>query len=74
MYHADTLLAETGNQLYVNSYIEGAIDYIFGQTARAWFENVDLYSIRAGGSITANGRDSESNKSFYGKSSQNQVN
>ncbi|KAL7274783.1 hypothetical protein RUND412_002305 [Rhizina undulata] len=62
--YQDTLLAETGNQLYINSYIEGAVDFIFGQTARAYFQNVEI-GVKAAGTITANGRDSESNVSYY---------
>lgn len=62
--YQDTLLANDGNQLYVNSYIEGATDFIFGQQARAWFHNVTINTV-APGYITANGRDSDSNVSFY---------
>ncbi|KAL7274025.1 hypothetical protein RUND412_003096 [Rhizina undulata] len=62
--YQDTLMAETGNQLYINSYIEGAVDFIFGQYARAYFQNCDL-AIRAAGTITANGRSSSSGVSYY---------
>ncbi|KAL7265813.1 hypothetical protein RUND412_011660, partial [Rhizina undulata] len=62
--YQDTLLAETGNQLYINSYIEGAVDFIFGQYARAYFQNVEI-GIKAAGTITANGRDSSDNVSYY---------
>ncbi|KAL7269947.1 hypothetical protein RUND412_007358 [Rhizina undulata] len=62
--YQDTLLANEGYQIYANSYIEGATDFIFGQRARAWFENVDI-GVKANGWITANGRDSEDNVSFY---------
>jgi len=62
--YQDTLLAEQGYQLYVNSYIEGAVDFIFGQEGVAWFENCDIYTIGAG-AVTASGRDSESNPSYY---------
>lgn len=62
----DTLLAQEGNQLYANSYIEGATDFIFGQEGVAWFENCDLRIASASlGYITANGRDSSSNPSYY---------
>lgn len=43
----DTVLAQTGNQVYANSLIEGATDFIFGQNAPAWFENVDLRVLTA---------------------------
>jgi polygalacturonase len=60
----DTLLAETGLQLYAKSLIVGAVDFIFGQTALAWFENIDIRTI-ATGSITASGRSSSTNPSWY---------
>jgi len=62
--YQDTLLAQTGTQLYAKSLIVGAVDFIFGQTALAWFENVDIRTIAAG-CITASGRDSSSNPSWY---------
>ncbi|KAH7025592.1 carbohydrate esterase family 8 protein [Macrophomina phaseolina] len=62
----DTLLAQEGKQVYANSYIEGATDFIFGQKAVAWFENCDLRIASASlGYVTANGRDSSSNPSYY---------
>lgn len=62
--YQDTLLAETGNQLYASCYIEGAVDFIFGQTARIWVAGRTIASIGAG-AITANGRDSDDNVSYY---------
>ncbi|KAF3018557.1 hypothetical protein E8E14_012686 [Neopestalotiopsis sp. 37M] len=62
----DTLLAQTGNQVYANSLIQGATDFIFGQNAPAWFENVDLRVLTASlGYVTANGRSSDSGTSIY---------
>lgn len=43
----DTVLTNEGNQVYVNSKIEGATDFIFGQLSRAWFENCDIRLISA---------------------------
>lgn len=43
----DTVLAQTGQQVYANSLIEGATDFIFGQSAPAWFENVDIRVLTA---------------------------
>ncbi|KAI0966921.1 family 8 carbohydrate esterase [Xylaria arbuscula] len=61
----DTVLANKGLQYYSNCEITGATDFIFGQQAQAWFEGVDI-RVRAGGYyITANGRDSTSNPSYY---------
>ncbi|EEA21242.1 hypothetical protein TMatcc_009352 [Talaromyces marneffei ATCC 18224] len=62
--YQDTLLAETGLQLYAKSLIVGAVDFIFGQAALAWFENIDIRTIAAG-SVTASGRSSATNPSWY---------
>lgn len=45
--YQDTVLAQTGNQIYANSLIEGATDFIFGQNSPAWFENVDIRVLAA---------------------------
>ncbi|HEX6280055.1 MAG TPA: pectate lyase [Pyrinomonadaceae bacterium] len=47
----DTLYAKNGRQYYRDSYIEGHVDYIFGQ-ASAVFENCRIHS-KADGYITA---------------------
>ncbi|KAL0636222.1 hypothetical protein Q9L58_004783 [Maublancomyces gigas] len=60
----DTLLANEGNAVYAKSYIDGATDFVFGQRQRAWFDGVDI-RVKAKGWITANGRDSDSNQSYY---------
>lgn len=62
--YQDTLLAETGNQIYANCYIEGAVDFIFGQYARAWIVGSTIASIGAG-AITANGRASDDDDGSY---------
>ncbi|KAF9064199.1 pectin lyase fold/virulence factor [Rhodocollybia butyracea] len=41
----DTLLAETGNQYYGFCYIEGAVDFIFGQHAFAFFQKNTIASV-----------------------------
>lgn len=62
----DTVLANKGAQVYAKCYIEGATDFIFGQTATAWFDGSDIRVLSASlGYITANGRDSSSNPSYY---------
>lgn len=64
--YQDTILAQEGAQVYAKSYIEGATDFIFGQKAKAWFDGVDIRVLAASsGYITANGRDSSSNPSYY---------
>jgi len=62
--YQDTLLANTGNQLYAKCLIVGAIDFIFGQVATAWFEKVDIRTIGTGW-VTASGRDAASNPSWF---------
>ena len=39
----DTLYAKNGRQFYQNCYLEGAVDFIFGQAA-AVFENCEIHS------------------------------
>jgi pectinesterase len=63
--YQDTLLAQTGNQVYGNCYIEGAVDFIFGQHARIWIDSTDIRVSAGGGAITANGRASSSDVSYY---------
>ncbi|KAL5495232.1 hypothetical protein ACEPAI_695 [Sanghuangporus weigelae] len=62
--YQDTLLAQSGTQVYLMSYIEGAVDYIFGQHAQAYFEGNTIAS-KGAGCITANGRPGDSDSSIY---------
>lgn len=45
--YQDTVLAETGYQLYAGCLIEGATDFIFGQYSPAWFESCDIRVLEA---------------------------
>jgi pectinesterase len=63
--YQDTLLAQIGNQAYGKCYIEGAVDFIFGQHAVAWFDQCDIRITAAGGAITADGRPSSSDPSYF---------
>ncbi|KAI0801010.1 pectin lyase-like protein [Fomes fomentarius] len=54
----DTLLANVGTQYYANSWIEGAVDFIFGQKASMWITRSIIHTIRDG-NITASGRSSD---------------
>ena len=63
--YQDTLLSETGNQVYGKCYIQGAVDFIFGQHARTWIDSTDIRVSASGGAITANGRSSSSDVSYY---------
>lgn len=47
----DTLYAKNGRQFYIDSYIEGSVDFIFGQAA-AVFENCEVHS-KGDGYLTA---------------------
>ncbi|KAK0102395.1 hypothetical protein ONS95_006015 [Cadophora gregata] len=62
--YQDTLLANTGNQVYGKCYIEGAVDFIFGQHAVAWITRSDI-RVSAAGAVTASGRASSSDPSYY---------
>ncbi|KAK6509290.1 hypothetical protein TWF481_004048 [Arthrobotrys musiformis] len=60
----DTIYANEGRQIYAKSYVNGAVDFIFGLRAAAWFENLDIETLGTGW-VTANGRDAANNTSFY---------
>lgn len=59
----DTVLAEQGAQVYLKCYIEGAVDFIFGQEALAYFGG-NTIAVKRYGSITASGRASNNNSSY----------
>ncbi|RAL61347.1 hypothetical protein DID88_009483 [Monilinia fructigena] len=63
--YQDTLLTQIGNQIYAKCYIEGAVDWIFGQHSVAWFDGSTIAASAPNGCITANGRASSSDPSFY---------
>ncbi|KAG6612839.1 Pectinesterase [Phytophthora cinnamomi] len=43
--YRDTLCANKGPNLYARSYINGAVDFVFGLYAKAWFESCDIVSL-----------------------------
>ncbi|HET8846873.1 MAG TPA: pectinesterase family protein [Ktedonobacteraceae bacterium] len=62
--YQDTLYADNlGRQYYVNSYIRGAVDFIFGN-ATAVFDTVEVHTVGTG-YITAQSRTSSSQTSGY---------
>ncbi|KAG4031972.1 hypothetical protein MFRU_008g03220 [Monilinia fructicola] len=63
--YQDTLLTQIGNQVYAKCYIEGAVDWIFGQHSVAWFDGSTIAATAPNGCITANGRATSSDPSFY---------
>jgi len=62
--YQDTILTDVGTQYFGSSYIEGAVDYIFGQTANTYIKNSVIASV-APGSITASGPPSSSGGGIY---------
>lgn len=63
--YQDTLLAQTGYQVYAKCYIEGAVDFIFGQAGQVWIDGSTIAVSAAGGAVTASGRASSSSTSYY---------
>jgi pectinesterase len=61
--YQDTLYAKAGKQYYSNCYIEGAVDYIFGDAA-AWFGECTIAS-NGGGAITASSRTTSDETTWY---------
>src|ERR1700677_3195943 len=61
--HQDTLFADHGRQYYVDSYIEGGVDYIFG-AATAVFDH-DTLNSNGPGFITAQSRPAADQTSGY---------
>ncbi|KAJ5173716.1 Pectinesterase catalytic [Penicillium coprophilum] len=61
--YQDTLYAKSGTQYYVNSKIQGSVDYIFGD-ASAWFGNCDIVS-NGPGYITASSREKATDTAWY---------
>ncbi|KAF7894747.1 uncharacterized protein EAF01_010197 [Botrytis porri] len=61
--YQDTLYAKAGKQYYSNCYIEGAVDYIFGNAA-AWFGECTIAS-NGGGVITASSRTLATDSAWY---------
>jgi pectinesterase len=61
--HQDTLFADFGRQYYVDSYIEGGIDFIFGN-ATAVFDHSELHA-NGPGFLTAQSRTSPDQTTGY---------
>ncbi|KAB5589047.1 Pectinesterase [Ceratobasidium theobromae] len=56
--YQDTLLAHVGTQFYGKSFIQGAVDFIFGMRASVWITDSTIDTV-AKGYITASGRSSD---------------
>ena len=61
--HQDTLFADYGRQLYIDSYIEGGVDFIFGNAA-AVFDRDEIHS-NGPGYLTAQSRTSPNQTTGY---------
>jgi pectinesterase len=61
--HQDTLFADYGRQYYVDSYIEGGVDFIFGNAA-AVFDHSELHA-NGPGYLTAQSRTSAEQATGY---------
>jgi pectinesterase len=61
--HQDTLFADYGRQYYVDSYIEGGVDFIFGN-ATAVFDHTELHS-NGPGYLTAQSRTAPTQTTGY---------
>ncbi len=61
--HQDTLFADYGRQYYVDSYIEGGTDFIFGN-ATAVFDHSEIHA-NAPGYLTAQSRTSQEQTTGY---------
>ncbi|KAA1110133.1 hypothetical protein PGT21_011669 [Puccinia graminis f. sp. tritici] len=62
----DTVRAYRGIQLYSRCEISGAVDFIFGRDANAWFEQVTIPILKGSKEpITASGRHSNDTAGFY---------
>jgi hypothetical protein len=59
----DTLRAEFGRQYYVNSYVEGSVDFIYGK-GTAYFENTTIFA-KNSGYVTAQGREGPDETNGY---------
>jgi pectinesterase len=61
--HQDTLFADYGRQYYLDAYIEGGVDFIFGNAA-AVFDHSEIHS-NGPGYLTAQSRTSADQKTGY---------
>jgi len=61
--HQDTLFADYGRQYYVDSYIEGGVDFIFGNAA-AVFDRTEIHPVGPG-YLTAQSRTSPAQATGY---------
>lgn len=61
--YQDTLYVKAGYQYYSNCYVEGAVDYVFGDAA-VWFGECVVASV-GGGAVTASSREMEGDEGWF---------
>ncbi|KIY68890.1 carbohydrate esterase family 8 protein [Cylindrobasidium torrendii FP15055 ss-10] len=61
--YQDTLLVNDGTSVFLDSYIEGATDFIFGRRGKAYFQG-NTIAVSGKGYITASGRESDDDTSY----------
>lgn len=59
----DTLRSEFGRQYFVDSYVEGSVDFIYGK-GTSFFENTTIYP-KSNGYVTAQGRETSEETNGY---------
>nr|WP_279665278.1 pectinesterase family protein [Ectobacillus ponti] len=62
--HQDTLYTGSGRQYYRDSYIEGDVDFIFGEAAAVVFDNSEIHSVGTSGYVTAAAQTKETDAGF----------
>lgn len=62
--YQDTVLSDKGRQIFANTLITGATDFVFGRYAQTWFESCDIQTVGTG-YITASGREAANSSAIY---------
>ncbi|GKV17473.1 hypothetical protein SLEP1_g27982 [Rubroshorea leprosula] len=60
--YQDTLLDDSGNHFFKDCYVQGTVDFIFGN-GKSLYLGTELHVVKDGGVITAQGRESLSDES-----------
>jgi len=61
----NTVYTHKGSEFFSRCYIEGAVDFVIGITAQAWFQGCTLGALKAKAWITAQGRTSSDSTGFF---------
>lgn len=60
-----TFYAHTGSLFVARSYIQGAVDIVYGRTCNAWFQGVKLGATGLKGTLTAQGRQTLTDDGYF---------